>query len=197
MKPTQPSCIGSWRRQSPRRNGLRCIVSLPTSKTAMSRCGNGFWRGTGKRVGAPPRSRRARMMAQLGRWLGPNFLLPLLLEEEGREVKGYLELHRESSGGAADTALTLARESKEHADRLAGLSGRGAEPWHKTGARGILRNVVYGFNDGLTANFGLLAGMFGAQESMATAGHAAVVAGLAGMVADALSMGASGYLAAK
>jgi VIT1/CCC1 family predicted Fe2+/Mn2+ transporter len=57
--------------------------------------------------------------------------------------------------------------------------------------------VVYGFNDGLTANLGLLAGMFGAQESMTTAGHAAVIAGLAGMVADALSMGASGYLAAK
>jgi VIT1/CCC1 family predicted Fe2+/Mn2+ transporter len=57
--------------------------------------------------------------------------------------------------------------------------------------------VVYGFNDGLTANFGLLAGMFGAQESMSAVGHAVVVAGLAGMVADALSMGASGYLAAK
>ena len=151
----------------------------------------------GHEVRAPGPSRRARLMAWMGRRLGPNFLLPMLLEEEGREVRGYLRLHQESSGGAADTALTLARESKEHADRLAGLSGRGPEPWHKTGAGGILRNVVYGFNDGLTANFGLLAGMFGAQESMTTVGHAAVVAGLAGMVADALSMGASGYLAAK
>jgi VIT1/CCC1 family predicted Fe2+/Mn2+ transporter len=56
---------------------------------------------------------------------------------------------------------------------------------------------VYGFNDGLTANFGLVAGMIGAQGNLLAAEHAVVVAGLAGMVADALSMGASGYLAAK
>jgi vacuolar iron transporter family protein len=59
--------------------------------------------------------------------------------------------------------------------------------------------VVYGFNDGLTANFGLVAGMLGAQASLSGGGatHAVVVAGLAGAVADALSMGSSGYLAAK
>src|SRR6185295_3377605 len=59
------------------------------------------------------------------------------------------------------------------------------------------RNVVYGFNDGLTANFGLVAGMVGAQGTLAQVGHSVVVAGIAGMVADALSMGSSGYLAAK
>jgi VIT1/CCC1 family predicted Fe2+/Mn2+ transporter len=57
--------------------------------------------------------------------------------------------------------------------------------------------VVYGFNDGLTANFGLVAGMIGAQGHLGSTGHAVIVAGLAGAVADALSMGASGYLAAK
>ena len=146
---------------------------------------------------APAPSGRARLMAWLGRRLGPNFLLPALLQEEGNEVKGYLQLHRASTGGAADAALLLARESKEHAERLAGLAGKASEPWHKTGAGGILRNVVYGFNDGLTANFGLLAGMVGAQSGMGSAGHHVVIAGLAGMVADALSMGSSGYLAAK
>ena len=141
-------------------------------------------------------------MAWLGRRMGPRVLLPFLLEEEGREVKGYLQMYREAPGGAAaPTALALARESKEHADRLARLVGDGAtngEPWHKTGAGGFLRNVVYGFNDGLTANFGLVAGMVGAQSGLGgEVTHAVVVAGLAGMVADALSMGSSGYLAAK
>ncbi len=151
---------------------------------------------------APIPSRRARVMAWLGRRLGPRFLLPFLLQEEGREVKGYLQMYREApEGAAAPTALTLARESKEHAERLAGLVSGGkphGEPWHKTGAGGFLRNVVYGFNDGLTANFGLVAGMVGAQAGLGgSATHAVVVAGLAGMVADALSMGSSGYLAAK
>ena len=77
------------------------------------------------------------------------------------------------------------------------MSGADGEPWHKTGAGGFLRNVVYGFNDGLTANFGLVAGMIGAQGDLDIASHAVVVAGLAGMAADALSMGSSGYLAAK
>ncbi len=145
----------------------------------------------------PTPSRGARFRAWLARRFGPQLLLPVLLEEEGREVKGYLNLYRQSPAGAVGpTALTLARESKEHADRLASLSGGSGEPWHKTGAGGFLRNVVYGFNDGLTANFGLVAGMVGAQASLGTASHAVLVAGLAGMVADALSMGSSGYLAA-
>jgi VIT1/CCC1 family predicted Fe2+/Mn2+ transporter len=151
----------------------------------------------GHTMATPRPSLRARLLAWLGRRFGSGFLLPMLLEEEGREVKGYLRLHQRTEGAAADTALILARESKEHADRLAGLTGAAAEPWHRTGAGGILRNVVYGFNDGLTANFGLLAGMVGAQDTLATGGHAVVVAGVAGMVADALSMGSSGYLAAK
>ena len=152
----------------------------------------------GHRVGVPGPSGGARFRAWLGRRFGPRLLLPMLLREEGREVKGYLQMYRSAPEGAeAPAALLLARESKQHAETLAGLSGRSGEPWHRTGAGGFLRNVVYGFNDGLTANFGLMAGMIGAQSSMDVAGHAVVVAGLAGMVADALSMGSSGYLAAK
>ena len=143
-------------------------------------------------------SLKARTMAWLARRFGPQWLLPMLLEEEGQEVKGYLQLYRSAPGGVAGpTALRLARESKEHADTLSKIAGTVGEPWHKTQAGGFLRNVVYGFNDGLTANLGLVAGMVGAAESISAAGHAVVVAGLAGMVADALSMGSSGYLAAK
>src|SRR5213596_1044969 len=139
-------------------------------------------------------SLNARFMAWLGRRFGPRYLLPLLLREEGREVKGYMDLHRRSStDDARSVSLTLAKESAAHAETLANLAGRASEPWHRTGSGGFLRNVVYGFNDGLTANFGLVAGVLGA----AVAPHIVLVSGLAGMIADALSMGASGYLAAK
>ena len=153
---------------------------------------------SGHAVGVPSPSRGARLRAWLAHRLGSSVLLPMLLEEEGREVKGYLNLYRSQPDGAVGpTALRLAKESKEHADTLSRLSGASGEPWHKTGAGGFLRNVVYGFNDGLTANFGLVAGMIGAQGNLQAAEHAVLVAGLAGMVADALSMGSSGYLAAK
>ena len=52
---------------------------------------------------------------------------------------------------------------------------------------------MYGFNDGLTANFGLVAGVLGAD----VAPHIVIISGVAGAIADALSMGSSGYLAAK
>jgi len=142
-------------------------------------------------------SGRARMLATLGRWFGPGFLLPMLLEEEGREVKAYLDMHRETPRGAPGgaEALVLARESADHATTLGQIAGKGAEPWHKTASGGFLRNVVYGFNDGLTANFGLVAGVIGAAT--VNQHQAVVVAGMAGLIADALSMGSSGYLASK
>jgi vacuolar iron transporter family protein len=121
----------------------------------------------------------------------------MLLAEEGREVKGYLDMHRTTARGAPGSteSLTLARESAEHAETLNHISGRTGEPWHRTGSGGFLRNVVYGFNDGLTANFGLVAGVIGASAQGAH--HTVILAGVAGLIADALSMGSSGYLAAK
>jgi len=142
-------------------------------------------------------SARTRLLASLGRRLGPSFLLPMLLAEEGREVKGYLDMHRVTASGVAGKgeALTLARESAHHAETLNEISGKSGEPWHRTASGGFLRNVVYGFNDGLTANFGLVAGVIGATA--AAQHHTIIVAGVAGLIADALSMGSSGYLAAK
>ncbi|MGH7672889.1 MAG: VIT1/CCC1 transporter family protein [Gemmatimonadales bacterium] len=136
----------------------------------------------------------ARLRAWFGRRFGTGYLLPLLLREEGQEVKGYLSLHRASRlADARDVSLQLAKESAVHAETLAELAGRASEPWHKTGSGGFLRNVVYGFNDGLTANFGLVAGVIGA----AVQPHVIMITGVAGMIADSLSMGSSGYLAAK
>src|SRR6476661_2712561 len=152
--------------------------------------------------GHPPKSfrpsTRARLLARLGSLFGPGFLLPMLLEEEGREVKAYLDMHRATPQGApgGGEALTLAKESAEHATTLAGIAGKSGEPWHRTESGGFLRNVVYGFNDGLTANFGLVAGVIGATLT-AQQDHAVIVAGAAGAIADALSMGSSGFLAAK
>ena len=163
----------------------------------------GLWRqhlaGMGHDGPVPGPTGKARFMAWLARRSGGRLLLPLLLQEEGREVKAYLGLSQGAAQPATrDTALLLARESKAHAEELGRLAGVSGEPWHRTGAGGVLRNVVYGFNDGLTANFGLVAGMLGAQGGGVEVGqHAMLVAGLAGVVADALSMGASGYLAAK
>jgi len=149
---------------------------------------------SGIETGPARPSSRAKLMAWAARRFGTGLLTRMLLREEGKEVQGYLVLHRDSEPGAGkDAALTLARESAHHAETLGEMAGRKGEPWHRAESGGFLRNVVYGFNDGLTANFGLVAGVIGAS----VAPHVVLVSGVAGMFADALSMGASGYLAAK
>jgi VIT1/CCC1 family predicted Fe2+/Mn2+ transporter len=61
-------------------------------------------------------------------------------------------------------------------------------------AAGWIGDAIYGVNDGLGAIFGIVSGVSGA-----TLGNSRFVllAGLAGMIASALSMGSGAYLAAK
>lgn len=159
-----------------------------------TRIWEGLFAEHGVQVERPKPSLRARLLAWVGNRFGPETLAGLLLREEGQEVKSYLSLHQESAPGRPkETALQLARESAEHADTLAQIADVEGEPWHQTERGGFLRNVVYGFNDGLTANFGLVAGVIGASVEP----HVVLVTGIAGTIADALSMGSSGYLAAK
>ncbi|MBI3262329.1 MAG: VIT1/CCC1 transporter family protein [Acidobacteria bacterium] len=139
-------------------------------------------------------SLRTRGLVWIARRFGANAILPLIVAEEGREVESYLRIARRADQKRTqETAMGIAADSAVHAQELSALLGREGEPWHTPGAGGYLRSVVYGFNDGLTANFGLVAGVIGANVPP----HIVIITGIAGAIADALSMGSSGYLAAK
>src|SRR5256885_11811097 len=98
----------------------------------------------GHPVGRPRPSVNARLRAWFGRRFGTGYLLPLLLREEGQEVKGYMDLHKEASfDDAREVSLKLAKESAAHAAPLAGLSGRAPAPWHQAGTGGVLRHWGY------------------------------------------------------
>jgi len=58
-------------------------------------------------------------------------------------------------------------------------------------------DAIYGVNDGLGAIFGIVSGVAGATEASPSGAHYVLIAGLAGMIASALSMGSGAYLAAK
>ncbi len=66
------------------------------------------------------------------------------------------------------------------------------ESWHQRGG-GWIGQAIYGANDGLGSVFGIVSGVSGATAG----GPAVLVAGLAGMLASALSMGSGAYLATK
>jgi VIT1/CCC1 family predicted Fe2+/Mn2+ transporter/rubrerythrin len=139
-------------------------------------------------------AQRTRLLAWVAKRFGTSLILPLMLAEEGREVQAYLGMARHSSHRQThQAAVDIASDSAVHARELAEVMGREGEPWHVGGSGGYLRSIVYGFNDGLTANFGLVAGIVGAD----VAPHIVIISGVAGAIADALSMGSSGYLAAK
>jgi VIT1/CCC1 family predicted Fe2+/Mn2+ transporter/rubrerythrin len=137
---------------------------------------------------------RTRLLAWVAKHFGTSTILPLMLAEEGREVQAYLGMARQSTNRQTHrAAVDIASDSAVHARELSEMMGREGEPWHVGGSGGYLRSIVYGFNDGLTANFGLVAGVLGAD----VAPHIVIISGVAGAIADALSMGSSGYLAAK
>jgi VIT1/CCC1 family predicted Fe2+/Mn2+ transporter len=138
---------------------------------------------------------QTRFLATTARWFGPASVLPIVVRQETQEAGSYLRLARQSRDNRAahDAALEIAVESAEHAQNLSNELGHEGEPWHGGGGSSYLRSVIYGFNDGLTANFGLVAGVIGADVSP----NLIIVTGGAGALADALSMGASGYLAAN
>jgi VIT1/CCC1 family predicted Fe2+/Mn2+ transporter/rubrerythrin len=153
-----------------------------------------LFRDAGRPLPAHAVGRRTRLLAWVAKTFGPSSVLPLILAEEGREVQSYLGLARQSAHEPTHkAAVEIAADSAVHARELSEVMGREGEPWHVGGAGGLLRSIVYGFNDGLTANFGLVAGVVGADFGA----NAVIVTGMAGAFADALSMGSSGYLAAK
>ncbi len=67
------------------------------------------------------------------------------------------------------------------------------ERWH-TRNSGWLGDAIYGANDGLGSVFGIVSGVSGAT---AGAENFVLIAGIAGMLASAISMGSGAYLAAK
>jgi len=183
--------LASYERDPARKAIFERLVAVEDAHVERWR---GLFEGQGSEVPSHQPSFQSRALAWIARVFGSSTVLPIIVRQETREVASYLRLARGSRQKSThDAAMAIASESAEHAQSLSDSMGREGEPWHETAGSGYLRSVVYGFNDGLTANFGLVAGVVGASVEP----RVLIVTGVAGALADALSMGASGYLAAK
>jgi len=96
---------------------------------------------------------------------------------------GDLTTSEEWTRIASDERLHIERMKKE----VMGMEG-----WEMGGGGGV-RDVIFGANDGLVSILALVAGVYGAI----TESHPILIAGIAGAVAGAISMGAGAYLSAK
>ena len=85
----------------------------------------------------------------------------------------------------------IASDERLHIERIK-KEVLGMEGWEMGGGGGV-RDVIFGANDGLVSILALVAGVYGAL----TESHPILIAGIAGAVAGAISMGAGSYLSAK
>jgi len=179
-----------------REETARAMVEMAEQEEQHAALWAALCRDAGADERPPRRDLRVFIIAWLGRVLGAEGVLGLLVQDELSDISTYVDQAQSSS--EPERYRMVVGDETAHARSLqvlrSGETRPDEEPWHRaSGAGGTLRQVVYGFNDGLTANFGLVMGVIGANVSDAVV----LLAGLAGLLADALSMASSGYLAAR
>ena len=119
----------------------------------------------------------ARVALTLGRRFGLVGAMPLLERHEGREIAEYSDEPRAPEALVAD--------EEEHTRLVRSL----APSWRRDVA-GTLRAGVFGLSDGVVSNLALVIGVFGAGASAG----AVVTAGVAGLIAGAMSMAVGEYV---
>lgn len=159
---------------------------------------------TGAEVPPPGRPGwRVRVVVALARILGTHAVSELARGIEEREGRAYL-------GQAGPEVEAILEEEQEHVRvwRELGVAGetaaaetttrdrtgRGrAEVWRRAGQSGTLRAAVFGINDGLVSNLALVMGVAGALVDNSVI----VLAGIAGLLSGAFSMGAGEYISMR
>jgi VIT1/CCC1 family predicted Fe2+/Mn2+ transporter/rubrerythrin len=168
------------------------------------------WEQKLRELGSGPPDLTDSLARRLKRWLNRRAGLEVAVRRmeaaEDRDTAKYeaqqkiLERDEEAQSALKEIAI----EEKAHARVLQSLAPQlgpqtildvilKRERWHGRGGSWVA-DAIYGVNDGLGAVFGIVSGVAGATGNEQ---HYVLVAGLAGMLASALSMGAGAYLAVK
>lgn len=167
------------------------------------------WEARIRELGGTTPELKETIIQRLRRWIlvrsGTENAVKRLEETEDRDTAAYekeAELFEEESDKAA--IAEVEREERVHAKVLSSMAAPEPpqvrldsilkrEKWHAHGAGGWMGQAIYGANDGLGATFGIVSGMAGYTGGS----EVVLIAGLAGMLASSLSMGAGAYLASK
>lgn len=128
-------------------------------------------------------------------------------EERGHVAEYQAQIEALGDPEAAAILTRVIPDEKAHAERLRAMAHEAEhgprskldallsrEKWHAHGAGSWIGDAIYGVNDGLGAVFGIVSAVAGATQAQS---NFVLLAGLAGMIGSAFSMGSSAYLAAK
>jgi VIT1/CCC1 family predicted Fe2+/Mn2+ transporter len=124
--------------------------------------------------------------------LGPRgfFEWAIIAEDESVEDLAALAANIDDLT-ASEEWTRIASDERLHIERIK-KDILGMEGWEMGGGGGV-RDVIFGANDGLVSILALVIGVYGAI----TESHSVLIAGIAGAVAGAISMGAGAYLSSK
>lgn len=142
------------------------------------------------------RSAKTRLLIWMTGRFGPRAMLPIVGRAEAADASRYKSTPEAAPGMSTDERL--------HGLALGALAGpispgsvrtgiaRG-ERWHRADSSGALRATIFGVNDGLVSNSALVTGVAGGHGGA----KAILLAGLAGLLAGAFSMGAGEYVSVR
>jgi VIT1/CCC1 family predicted Fe2+/Mn2+ transporter/rubrerythrin len=170
------------------------------------------WASRLRELNAPLPPDRDPLRDRIWRWIlvqsGTENAMKRIESTEDDDTVMYEALARIAPTAADRATITQVQRDEETHGRLASSAGSTTnapigpqqqldiilhrESWHRRGG-GWIGQAIYGANDGLGSVFGIVTGVAGATAG----GPAVLIAGLAGMLASALSMGSGAYLATK
>jgi VIT1/CCC1 family predicted Fe2+/Mn2+ transporter len=135
---------------------------------------------------------KVRAVGLLARAFGTQKVLPIVTSFEAKDERGYL--NQPEAAGLPAEERAHARTLRALGEPAAGMEAIiGRERWHLMSRGGTLRAAVFGVNDGLVSNLSLVMGFAGAEARP----EYIVLAGVAGLLAGAFSMGAGEYVSMK
>lgn len=135
---------------------------------------------------------RQRILARIGRRFGLESVLPMLVRLEAADAGKYI--------GVPEAPTSMSEEEVQHGRSLATIGKHAPariaaiESRHRVGSGGALRAATFGINDGLVSNLLLVFGVAGGTTANS---EVVLLAGVAGLLAGAFSMGAGEYVSVR
>jgi VIT1/CCC1 family predicted Fe2+/Mn2+ transporter/rubrerythrin len=137
---------------------------------------------------------RVKLLGWISRNIGTQHVLPVVSGFESRDQGEYRGQAEAVGLPAAERSHSRTLQLMLQENAAAGVQSIvKSERWHSQGYGGSLRAAVFGVNDGLISNFGLVMGIAGTNAEP----RFVLVAGVAGLLAGAFSMAAGEYVSVR
>ncbi|MGZ5245941.1 MAG: VIT1/CCC1 transporter family protein [Flavitalea sp.] len=144
----------------------------------------------------PAPSFRARVLNTIGKVFGYDYILGVLMDTEKGISTAVINAKKKNKlpiTGSETSHVTILRSILENESKVTGSNLAKFESRHRSVGGNALRAAVLGGNDGLVSNFSLVMGIAGATAG----GPGVLLAGVAGLLAGALSMALGEWISVK